>query len=401
MGISYNSAVVDGNGKLRSYLSSSLPDPTAYHPGTTIWLSDTQALNYTNGTQWLAFGGAGSSLATGYSNGSTGPQTLSFDTARLGLVCDIAGHVAGQAGNTDVGGTTQNLQKVAFAILDSTVPTAYGGFSTIHFGVDGKGRILGNLTNNLSQSFYFREGNDTHFVIAQSTLNEGGDFLIQSGQGAAGFRGSSVKLFGGMPGTFTIGTPGSGVNIGGGIELDSSPFTSGNAAAVANAGGPYTAYRIPNTGNQTAGDISIGQNYALDVFIGRKDAAGGTVIRGGTSPGITIDSGGTVVINDKYSTNRITTDTDSQGTLLFQGQFGIYGYLNGSGASNIKFELSHYRGFQVYQGTGPSSQTVLFSVSPTSQAIGFFGKTPAVQQVSGGTLAGVINGLVALGLFSS
>lgn len=33
--------------------------------------------------------------------------------------------------------------------------------------------------------------------------------------------------------------------------------------------------------------------------------------------------------------------------------------------------------------------------------IGFFGTTPVAEQVSGGTLAGVIAGLVALGLFSS
>jgi hypothetical protein len=40
-------------------------------------------------------------------------------------------------------------------------------------------------------------------------------------------------------------------------------------------------------------------------------------------------------------------------------------------------------------------------INITSGKIGFLGATPVVKQVSGGTLAGVIAGLVALGLFSS
>ena len=37
----------------------------------------------------------------------------------------------------------------------------------------------------------------------------------------------------------------------------------------------------------------------------------------------------------------------------------------------------------------------------SAATIGFFGAPPVAKQVSGGTLAGVIAGLVALGLFSS
>jgi hypothetical protein len=43
----------------------------------------------------------------------------------------------------------------------------------------------------------------------------------------------------------------------------------------------------------------------------------------------------------------------------------------------------------------------IYQIGPTVNKHGWFGATPVGQRVSGGTLAGVIAGLVSLGLFSS
>lgn len=71
-----------------------------------------------------------------------------------------------------------------------------------------------------------------------------------------------------------------------------------------------------------------------------------------------------------------------------------------SGDVSINFILDHtageaYLAFRSYPGPYVNS----WAAGPNT--IGFLGAAPVGQQVSGGTLAGVIAGLVALGLFSS
>lgn len=102
--------------------------------------------------------------------------------------------------------------------------------------------------------------------------------------------------------------------------------------------------------------------------------------------------------------NGITLQSDSAGgniggiDLLCYDSTGIAIVVKGS-TNNANIEVSNSGTGNVVLNSVNGSVVI---VSSAAGKLSFFGKTPAVgPQVSGGTLAGVIAGLVALGLFSS
>ncbi len=88
-------------------------------------------------------------------------------------------------------------------------------------------------------------------------------------------------------------------------------------------------------------------------------------------------------------------DNGSGISLEEQGNAPFEIYASGTGGIDIESTGSGTYGVQIWSNAGVQIQTL------ATGTLGFFNKAPVIQQVSGGTLAGVIAGLVALGLFSS
>lgn len=118
-------------------------------------------------------------------------------------------------------------------------------------------------------------------------------------------------------------------------------------------------------------------------------AAGGLAVNGGTS-----SFAATVTITGVSGTSALVANTVN----------GFAAQLNGGTTTNQSFGLA------VNAGTSASDQALLVrsgnAGSVFLQILGngnlaFFGVTPVGRQVSGGTVVGVIAGLIALGLFSS
>ena len=206
---------------------------------------------------------------------------------------------------------------------------------------------------------------------------------------------------------------------------------------VVSSGGSYYASLTGNGKTVTPGDliqaggfaistsssssigISIHDNSSYGINIIEYGNAGIRVTGGGSGGSIYNDQGGGgVLITNGYLGGPIISggiglidygnsgiDIQTKGQILLQNLLSSISILtNGSidlsatgGSGAIGISSSYYIGLGHNTGF-----VIPISIGSIGDTVSFMGKTPQVgPQVSGGTLAGVIAGLVALGLFSS
>ena len=144
----------------------------------------------------------------------------------------------------------------------------------------------------------------------------------------------------------------------------------------------------------TPGDLT--QSGGLTINVPSTDTMGVTITQNG--------SGG-VVINDTSASNGIWFTEFGTGGIFLHNENSGEVTIAQDGTGGIQIEDRSTGGLFL---TSTSSVTItgntstIYNIGAAAGAkIGFFGNTPVIPQVSGGTLSGVIAGLVALGLFSS
>lgn len=200
------------------------------------------------------------SLPGGYVFGTAGPQTLTLDATRLGVYMNINGTLAGWTGGLAPPGIPTAIlpiptNQVSFQIYDSTITDSLGN-PYVGFGVTGgKGAIFGHSIYGGGEQINLLGDVDT-WILSQSNLAEGGELALFGGFGGslAGAFGGRFKAYGGQAG------PNAAAHSDGGMVLDSGRDVNGNSAAPGQLPG-YAA---------TSGDISIAQNYAKIMNVGRK-----------------------------------------------------------------------------------------------------------------------------------
>ena len=132
--------------------------------------------------------------------------------------------------------------------------------------------------------------------------------------------------------------------------------------------------------------------YSSTVFLNVLDASAGSFL----------------VINDNSGYNFISVANSGLVELGSSNQIQIDGGPGDATNNYVGLELTATGNINMYVSPATGSANIdiagAVTINETSAGVstlGFFGHTPVAEQVSGGTLAGVIAGLVALGLFSS
>ena len=152
---------------------------------------------------------------------------------------------------------------------------------------------------------------------------------------------------------------------------------------------------LTGTGETTSpGDLT--QDGGLYVDVASTALSDAFKVVDSTGKGIGLFSSGSVAIQQDVS--GVTVACLSTGVEITNsiGSSGIViNNTNGTGLIDIN------GGGTPININGGGTATSDITVGDNIDAVGFFGVTPTGRQVSGGTLAGVIAGLVALGLFTS
>jgi hypothetical protein len=155
----------------------------------------------------------------------------------------------------------------------------------------------------------------------------------------------------------------------------------------------------------------------VQAFLG--NGGGGSGIASLSGPGLTASPGalnqnGNLTISGSLdvathndinisSTDGIIKIQSSQGPVFIDSYYsgiGLYGNISAIIKSDNQVIVgtnNAYIALNENNGSGSGS----IDVGPNASSIGFLGATPVAKQVSGGTISGVIQGLINLGLFSS
>ena len=170
-------------------------------------------------------------------------------------------------------------------------------------------------------------------------------------------------------------------SVGDGITLNTAGFLiAASVETDASASGSYyvtaTTAIVLTCGSASIAVGSAGTQSVIGGAVTVDDTLGGGFLysAGGTIGGATFNCGSSGFTVTTTGTGSVNISTSNSGQIFLTSFGGVL--ISGAG------------GYGVQVGTG-------------GDKVGFFGTIPTTQPASGGTLAGVIAGLVALGLFSS
>lgn len=249
---------------------------------------------------WRLSGGTDVSLTPNeqqvYNNGSASAtgQVAVVDTSRNGIFVDQAAHAVTGNWNSAGGGSPGTLPTwgLTWGAVDSTVMSEVNGaLGVAYLGVNTLGQIVGVAESWERQSFHFPAEADTLFIIDPSTITEG-DSLVLIG-------GSTFRMDAG----------------GGDVQIIAGNGGLGGGLLVFDAGLPSTT---PATTSLSLGvpfgSISISPVQATSTIIGRMTDAGSpsaysTIIYGGASNGISVQSKGPFAITAGALATQIITAT--------------------------------------------------------------------------------------------
>jgi hypothetical protein len=222
-----------------------------------------------------------------------------------------------------------------------------------------------------------------------------GDLLVGSGFVSATILpiGSTHQVLGVVGGTAEWINVTSVSGVGGGIV---DGIVAGAGISVNSSNPAYPIVTATSSGG--GGSIASLSGPGLTASPGQLVQSGGFTVNDATGVGVNITTSGGITIKDnEYG--------------IFLEEYGFNGIqINNQNPGGLGVNLFSAGGITLFSEGGTiiqdtsASQLVISGSDIVLQAplMGFFGVHPGVsKQVSGGTLAGVISGLVALGLFSS
>lgn len=329
------------------------------------------------------------------------------------------------AGGTMTGPITNASFNGTFTFLEGATTASYLQYRTLN-GDDnvllslGTGQAITDLTNQVYMSTISypnvntagnAEGIALNIGQYQVTATDGASNVTRTGQWANiemdfiqfNQTGGTATFNDVVNNRFRFSIPKTGVTIANNKGIDFVvPLASDVTGSVTNytainipaltGGGGTNFYGITFNNNPNGGSISSVNN---DLSLVAR-TAGTNITLTTTSTGsivLTPGSSGTVRLGNpngvKTQAYDVTTSPYDVYKIQSVGQTGGW-----QGTIDLKVGFSTgtlYTGLRITQVSNSAGHT----------AIGFYGVTPVLQQVSSSTLAGVIAGLVALGLFSS